>query len=274
MSSAASVVGSVASLWRYPVKSMMGEELNGTVVASQGILGDRSYALRDKATGKVVSAKNPRKWAKLFDFRAALLSPPILGQKIPPVEIALPDGKLVLSTTEETNDLISNVLEREVTLETAAPSQPSLEEYWPDIEGLPHRETVTAESMPAGTFFDFATVHLLTTATLECLQKLNPAGRFETRRFRPNIVIGTNVDCQEFVENAWIGHKLLIGKEVCLRITAPCPRCVMTTLPQGDLPKDLAILRTAVQHNQGHVGVYASVLRGGTIHRGQEVLLE
>lgn len=274
MASAASVVGSVVSLWRYPVKSMMGEELNATNIAEQGLLGDRAYALVDSATGKVVSAKNPRKWSNLFDFRATLVEPPATGNQIYPVQITLPDGTLILSEAEDTNQVLSTALGRDVKLETAAPAQPSLEEYWPDIEGLPHRETVTDESIPVGSFFDLATVHVLTTATIERLQELSPLGRFETRRFRPNIVIESTAGEKEFVENSWIGHTLAIGEEIRLSITGPCPRCVMTTLSQGDLPNDPSILQTAVQYNQGHVGIYASVLRGGTIRRGDSVRVE
>jgi len=75
------------------------------------------------------------------------------------------------------------------------------------------------------------------------------------------------------VENAWIGHTLAIGDEVRLHITGPCGRCVMTTLAQGELPPDSGILRTAVQQNQGQVGVYAAVLQGGTIRHGDRVRL-
>jgi MOSC domain-containing protein len=266
--------GSVVSLWRYPVKSMMGEELNGAYVTERGLLGDRAYALVDPSNGKVVSAKNPRKWGRLFDFRAALAEPPRVGEKTPPARITLPDGTIVTSERGNPNQILSNVLGREVTLATMAPQTPNLEEYWPDMEGLVHRETITDEAMPAGTFFDLAVIHLLTTATIDRLRDLYPQGRFEVRRFRPNIVVEPASGEKSFVENAWIGHTLAIGDEVRLSITGPCPRCVMTTLPQRDLPRDPGILRTAAQHNQVNVGVYAAVLRGGTIRRGDWVRFE
>ena len=145
------------------------------------------------------------------------------------------------------------------------------EEYWPDMDGLDHRNTVTDFTLPTGTFFDGATVHLLTTATLARLSEIYPQGRFEVPRFRPNIVVEMSTGEQGFVEQTWIGHTLTIGDEVRLKISGPCGRCVMTTLAQGDLPKDSGILRTAVQHNQGHVGVYAVVVQGGTIMRGDRV---
>lgn len=268
-------VGSVVSLWRYPVKSMMGEELNAAEVTDRGLLGDRAYALVDPVDGKVATAKNPRKWPTLFDFRASFMEPPRLGSNVPPVRITLPDGTMASSQHPDINQVLSKALEREVTLEAARrPGPASAEEYWPDLEGLEHRDTVTEFVLPDGTFFDGATVHLLTTATLDRLRELYPAGRFEARRFRPNLVIEPASDKTTFVENAWIGRTLFIGDAVRLSIHGPCPRCVMTTLSQGDLPRDPGILRAAAQHNQVNVGVYARVTQGGTIRREDPVRLE
>ena len=95
MTSAQRSLGTIVSLWRYPVKSMMGEELNAAEVTKGGLLGDRAYALIDTSDGKVASAKNPRKWPQLFDFRAALADAPRTGVKVPPVRITLPDGTIV-----------------------------------------------------------------------------------------------------------------------------------------------------------------------------------
>lgn len=77
-------LGSVVSLWRYPVKSMMGEELNPTEVTDRGLLGERAYALVDSSDGKVATTKNPRKWPRLFDFRATFIEPPRAAAKVPP----------------------------------------------------------------------------------------------------------------------------------------------------------------------------------------------
>ncbi len=148
------------------------------------------------------------------------------------------------------------------------------EEYWPDIDGRDHREVVTDFTLPTGTFFDAAMVHLLTTATLKLLHEGYPNGRFDIQRFRPNIVVDLEGKTKSFPENSWIGQTLAIGKEVRLNITGPCGRCVMTTLPQEHLPKDPGILRTALQHNHGNVGVYAEVVRSGTICPGDQVRLE
>jgi uncharacterized protein YcbX len=182
---------------------------------------------------------------------------------------------------------LSHVLDREVTLEAVERGQREVlestfpnpwaslaEEYWPDMEGLDYRDTVTDFELPEGTFFDCAVIHVLTTATLDRLRELYPEGRFEVRRFRPNVVVQTATGVKDFVENAWIGRTVRIGDGVLLAITGPCPRCVMTTLSQADLPKDAGILRTAARHNGVNVGMYGSVLQGGEIHRGDPIRLE
>src|SRR5919108_3269017 len=266
--------GSVVSLWRYPVKSMMGEELNASEVTAHGLLGDRAYALVDSSDGKAATAKNPRKWPRLFDFSATFIEPARAATGVPPVRIALPDGSTVTSDQSDLNQILSKALNREVTLRAAEHGEINAEEYWPDMEGLEHRDTVTDFTLPEGTFFDCAMVHLLTTATLNRLSELYPHGRFEVRRFRPNVVVQLASREKEFAENAWVSHTLAIGDEVRLSITGPCGRCVMTTLAQGDLSKDPGILRTAAQYNQVNVGVYAAVARGGTIRRGDPVRIE
>ena len=232
----------------------------------------------DSSDGKVASAKNPRKWPQLVDFRAAFVDSPRTGAKGPPVRITLPNGTIVTSEQADLNQILSTVLSRKVTLDAAERGHQEAagraEEYWPDMEGLDHRDTVTDFPLPEGTFFDCAVVHLLTTATLDRFRELYPQGCFEARRFRPNIVVKSGAAVNDFVENSWVGPTLAIGNAVRLSITGPCPRCVMTTLPQGDLPGDPGILRTAARHNQVNVGVYASVLRGGTVRRGDSIRLE
>jgi len=267
------VLGSVAGLWRYPVKSMLGEELDVVEITGQGLAGDRAYALVDGSDGRVATAKNPRKWPRLFDCEAAFVSDPIAGARNPLVRITLPDGTIVTSDASDRNTILSQALDREVTLEAAGsgrePGATSTSEaYWPDMEGLAHPDSVTEFELPEGTFFDAGVVNLLTTSTLERLRDIYPQGRFESPRFRPNLVVQTIGGMDGFVEDGWAGQTLAVGDEVRLSITRSCSRCVMTTLPQGDLPRDLDILRTIVKSNNAHVGVYASVVRVGTVRRG------
>ena len=276
-----SITGTIQSLWRYPVKSMLGQEIDRSAVTERGFVGDRAYALVDASDGKVVSAKNPRKWPRLYECRGELDETPRQ------VRIRLPDGDVIAADDPNAATVLSRILGREVALETVAGAASVLEEFW--LEASPDGQAVTDEQIalgsPAGSFFDYAVIHLVTTATLERLSELYPQGRFDPRRFRPNVLVSVAAGQTGFIENGWIGKTLALGGSVRLRVTDPCPRCVMTTLAQEDLPADAGILRTAARHNSvvggegrgpdgaypASVGVYASVVSGGTVRRGDAV---
>ncbi len=274
----------VSTLWRYPVKSMMGEELNGAHITTSGVLGDRSYALIDTETDKVVSAKNPKKWPTIFSFRAAYIAPPEL-HATQPIWINLPDGTVLRSDQADVNQQLSTALGSSVKLSTQAPKAATLEQYWPEFEGEANEisNEAVAGDAPQGSFFDYAAVHLLTTSSIEAMQKLYPEGRFEVRRFRPNIMIDTN-GLSGFVENDWVGKTIRLGDTLRLRISDPCPRCVMPTLAQGDLPADNGILKHAIAKNRPlvpfagkelpSVGVYAQVIQAGWVKRGDTIVIE
>jgi uncharacterized protein YcbX len=267
-------IGTIASIHRYPVKSMMGEELGSARVGHKGIQGDRAYALADVETGKVASAKNPSKWPTLFRFHATFAAPFNGDGFLPPVRITLPDGEAVISEDHEAENRLSTNLKRPVRLLKKAPKAASLEEYWPDIDDLARRDVVTDEAMPPETFFDLGMIHLVTTGTLNSLQALYPEGRFEPQRFRPNFVIETGEDAGAFPESDWEEKVLAIGATVKIKVTGPCGRCVMTTLEQDGLPKDIGILKTAAKHNQARVGAYASVVQVGVVRQGDPVRIE
>lgn len=283
-------VGTVVSVWRYPVKSMQGEQVHDTSLNERGVLGDRAYALLDRSTGHIASAKHPGKWDRLFRCHAAFLEPPQLDVPLPPVAITLPDGTVISSTDPAIDQVISRVLGRDVTLVTHAPSTPTREADRTPVDDDTGRASIKEEAMalaaPAGTFFDYAPVHILTTATLTRLHELYPQGQFDVRRFRPNIVIAPSSDVRDFIENTWLGRSLRIGT-IRIRLIDPSPRCVVTTLAHKDLPRDPGILRTAAAHNAAAsvtlapgvvfsavVGVYAQVLQAGTIQQGDVVCLE
>lgn len=262
-------IGSVRELWRYPVKSMLGEELRIATMTERGVQGDRQFALIDVETGYVVSAKNPRRWPVMFAFQARFVPGDSMG-----VEITFPDGRIVMESMQDVEAVLSQRLGRTVTLTSVPPVQPVLEQYSPNLDGLSERDSETTVKIPPTTFFDEAPVHLLTTSTLQALQSRYPDGRFDARRFRPNVVIDTGPSDPAFLENDWKGRTVAIGAQVRLAVTSLCVRCVMTTLPQKGLPEDLAILRTAVQHNHGMVGVLATVVTPGSVHAGDVVRLE
>ena len=239
--------GSVKALWRYPVKSMAGTKIDEALVTEGGILGDRGYAVIDRESGRVGSAKTPRKWAGLMALAADFVSPPQPGTPLPPVRIVWPDGTTVSSEGGDPDTRLSDTLGRPVTLTTERPEAPSLER----LDPLAADETIVdiGELMMAGRFSDYAALHLITTATMARLAELRPESKFNARRFRPNVTIATPEGQAGFVENDWVGREIAIGDEVRLRISDPTPRCSVPTLAQRDLKKDPQLLRTIVEHN-------------------------
>ena len=276
----------VAGIWRYPVKSMLGEELDVSAIGERGLAGDRAYALVDVETGNIVSAKNPRRWGTLFECRARYLESPDPAGDVPPVRITLPDGTTVRSDDADVADVLSRALGRPVRLTTQAPATVMIEQYVPHVVGVVDERSDTVSEgqiallAPAGTFFDCAPVHVVTTASLAALAASYPGGRFDPRRFRPNVCIDAGADASGFVENAWVNATLAVGPDVALDIVMSVPRCVMTTLAQDDLPVDKGILQTIARENRFEirglgpsscVGVYGLVATGGVASRGDRV---
>lgn len=288
-------VGSVAELWRFPVKSMKGEQLQEVTVTERGVLGDRAYALIDAETGKVASAKSVKLFPDLLACRAAFTGPPQAGRETPPVRIDLPNGRSVTSDSSDVDRALSAYCRRDVRLARVAPDNFTIDQYHPDIEGADpggNRDTVVAQKLgaalfaalgmespvPAGAFFDVFPLSLLTTSTLARLNQLRPQSRFEQRRFRMNMIVRT--EQPGFVENDWVGHQLGLGVSARINVALLDPRCVMTTLAQDDLPQDTDVLRTLVRHNRMQVGdlgqfpcagVYAVVAVPGTVRTGDNV---
>jgi uncharacterized protein len=266
--------GTVAVLRRYPVKSMLGEELASCDVSPRGLAGDRVLALVHRETGKVASAKNPRTWRGLLKLAA------VSG---PAVQVAFPDGTVMASTDPGIDAALSRFLGQPVTLTDVPPPNAVLDRADPE-QILRHgtRAQVVVETgqlggaSPAGTFFDFAPLHVLTTSTLDQIAGLSPRGTVEPERYRPNIVIRTTAP--GFIENDWVGRDLRIGRDLAIRVIARSPRCAIPTLEHGHLPRDPDALRVPAAHNrispfddfgpQPCAGAYAQVLQPGRVEIG------
>jgi uncharacterized protein len=231
-------VGVIAKLWRYPVKSMLGEECREAELQARGLHGDRLFAVQD-AQGKFGSGKNTRRFRLidgLFGLRARHAG------EWP--EIGFPDGRQLRGNDPRLHDALSAALGIPVTLVREA--------------RVPH--------------FDDSAVHLVTTAGLEWLHARLPGSRIDERRFRPNMVVAAPGTGQP--EQSWIGRTLRIGDEVVLRVTAPTERCRMTTLAQGDLPEDVKVLRRLASDSEAQFGVYAEVVHPGRVAAGDPVVLD
>jgi uncharacterized protein YcbX len=283
-------LGTVAALYRYPVKSMLGEQLDRAELREGGLDGDRAFAVADQGDGRIATGKHPRKWSRLVELAAAYVDGP--GS---PVAISFPDGTVTRSDSPSVGGALSRYLGRDVALVSHAAVGQAIEEVWPNIDGLapvdlvesmsggrregddPVTDIPVSSMAPAGTFFDLTTLHVLTTATLRRLRELEPAADFDVRRYRPNVLV--DVPGSGFVENDWVGAALGIGGAKA-RVDLPTMRCVMTTLARDGLATDRSSLQAIARHNQVEIagmgtwacaGVYASVTGAGTVAVGDLV---
>ncbi len=282
----------VTEVWRYPAKSMQGESLPGATIATNGVAGDRGWAVRDEKRGGIRGAK---KIGGLMNLAARYRSEPLVDAPPPPIEIDLGDGQTVSSDGPDVNARLSGALDHPVTLWPLLPPD-ALDHYRrgagdtddldaelrsifgrePD-EPLPDLSVFPAEifefESPPGTYFDAFPILLITRQSLASLAALAPDSRIDVRRFRPNIVIDTADDGDTpWPELSWMGRTVRVGP-VELDVVAPCPRCVMITRAFADLPQDRGLMRTVVRDADQVLGVYATVRTPGNIQTGDAFTL-
>jgi uncharacterized protein YcbX len=239
-------IGGVMALWRYPVQSLRGEALRELEVGLDGAIGDRRYGIADPEIGELVSsAQGKRRWRGLVAMSARYDGTPRDGATPPPVVIETADGLTFRSDEADADLRLGEIVGR--------PAR------------LVRNGTVKAP-------YGHDPIHLLTTASLKAFSAHYPMGRFAPERFRPNIVLDTG-PLAGFIENDWIGRVLAIGENLRLVVKDHCKRCVMTTLAQGDLPQDPAILQVVNETNHAHAGIYADVTRVGKAKVGDAVML-
>jgi uncharacterized protein YcbX len=271
-------VGTVASIHRFPVKSMQGESLPEVEVVADGMVGDRTWALRDIETGKLASAKRPRPWAALLDCRATGVGDDVV--------ISLPTGEDFHVRDPGLPVALEAVLGRTVALEAAERAQQgTYDSEWPEIDGVDlagDLELPTNLTGEGTSFIDLGILHVLTTTSLASLAEADPGLDLDIRRFRPSLVLETP-GMAGFPENDdWAGATVRFGSSddgVEIQIGAPTPRCIMPTVAQGDLPRQIGILQTLARINRRSsdlgsfacLGAYATVARPGVVRAGDEV---
>jgi uncharacterized protein YcbX len=232
----------VAELWRYPVKSLQGEQLDGAAVADSGIVGDRAYAIFDLDTGLGLTA---RRVPELLFASARLRA----DDRRP--EITLPDGTIACGDAA-----LSHWLGRRVALRAAA--EVDERQYENPMDAEHDADWIVFDGAP-GPFHDSARtrVSLVSTGTL---------GGWDPRRFRANVLLdGTG-------EEELVGSTVAIGG-VRLDVVKRVMRCVIITRPQsGAIERDLEVLRTVNRERAGCLAIGALVSGTGTMGVGDEVV--
>jgi uncharacterized protein YcbX len=266
---------------------MLGEDVPAGEVTDHGLAGDRTHAVIDTVSGVIASAKDPRRWQRLLGFTAQRGSASAAPST---VSITFPGGARVSGTDPGIDSLLSEVLGRSVTLSAQPPPVAELKRLDPEdlLAAAPDPDPGAGSSLatvqigasvPAGRFFDFAALHLITTATLDRIGQFHPGGAVAAARYRPNIIIDTPLS-PGFAENDWAGRTLHIGDHLTANVLIPTPRCAIPTLAHGRLPRDLAALRILADHNRVPVdgfgtpacaGAYGQVRQSGPIELGDPV---
>lgn len=275
----------VDQVWQYPVKSMVGSTVDSATVDELGIIGDRGWAVRDLERGGIRGAK---KIGPLMQLSAEYTGDGNV------VEVTLPDLSTVRSDAPDVDARLSAALAHPVRLEALAPATDlehyrrgpaDTDDFMAELRGVFGREeheplpdfsifppVIMEYESPPGTYYDVFPLMLMTTSALRSLQTALPDAVVDVRRFRPSLVIDTGDD-DGHPEFGWVGRTLRIG-EVELAVGAKCPRCVMVTRAVGsDIPADRSVLRHIVRDLDQNLGVYATVIRPGTIHAGDVVTL-
>ncbi len=284
------IIGTIGAIMRYPVKSMLGEMLEGCEMGVSGVDGDRTHALVDPSTGKIASAKQPNLWRDLLAFSAKTRAK--TGSQTNASIIISDGGGNQIDLTDPDFDMkVSEWLGRRIKLIDVRPAGIELNRARPDevmTEGV--EATVTqdvlaiASAAPAGGFFDFAPLHLMTSASLDATRAAAPAASIEAERYRPNIVIETP-SSEVFAENQWVGRRLRIGPHVSIEVIAPTPRCAVPMLAHGNLPHSREAVAVVNKLNRIEIpplgpgtypclGAYATVVATGPVKCGDQVVLD
>ncbi|HET6950143.1 MAG TPA: MOSC N-terminal beta barrel domain-containing protein, partial [Acidimicrobiales bacterium] len=261
-------VGRVGGAWRFPVKSLQGEAVEGLTFDAAGAVGDRVWGIVDRATGKVLTAKR----------RGALLTAAARLDGDGTVVLTLPGGAEHVAGDPGTDAALSAWLDRDVTL--ARPPAESTP-YELTMDPTDDGSEVWDFATPAGSFVDLAAAHLLTDASLAAARALHPGGDWDVRRFRPSLLVevgdievgdAEGAGTAGFVEDAWVGGVVHCGGAGFAPFM-PTPRCAMPTRAQPGLARDTEVSRTLTERHANNLGVYAQIHAPGSVRVGDPVTL-
>jgi uncharacterized protein YcbX len=250
----------LVQITRYPVKSLHGETVSSATIELTGLQGDRCWGIRDETTGRVLTG---RRAPQLLFGSAALAS-----EGAP--RITLPTGVVCNGPGPATDAALSEWLGKPVRLVSSLVGPAASAEFFADATD--DSSEALEWTMPEGRFVDAAPLLVLTTESLRTAAALHPAGDWDVRRFRPNLLV--EVDGAGWLEDAWYGRSIIRIGDVTLQPAQGCVRCTMVTRPQADLTEDRDIFRTLARHHDARFGAWTSVITGGTVRVDDEIQIE
>jgi len=256
-----SVIGKVDSIWRYPVKSMRGEELDEAFAGFSGIYGDRLFAFKSSASPKGFPYLTAREQRRLLQYRPHFRHPDKAARPI----------NLAEAESMGTNPVSADPSELMVDVET------------PDEQRLAIDDSALMDMLRA----DIDAKHQLTLMRSErALTDCRPVSIFslqsarqleeetgvpiDKRRFRANVYVDLT-SAGGFAENDFVGRSLRIGPKVVVRILERDARCVIITLDPDTTERTPEILKKVAQAHEGMAGVYGAVMVEGTLHKDDPV---
>lgn len=239
------LIGHIKEIMRYPVKSFTGEKIMETKVMKYGLYGDRSHGFLDKTRkGKFLTITQ---FPQMVQYKARFIGEE-LEEKYPKVEIITPEGQRYNWGDERLKRAIENKAKRKLSMISFPPTD-----------------------VPLGAI-EVENLLLVTDASLNKLMEMYDNTEIDYRRFRPNILISLE-DKVPFIEEQWIGRRLIIGNNVELELTAHCERCMIITVDPESGDRDPTLLKTIAKERNNHFGVFASVIKTGKISVGDPIYL-
>jgi uncharacterized protein len=257
------VIGTVESLWRYPVKSMRGEELDEMFAGYPGVYGDRVFAFTSSLSSKGFPFFTGRDQRQMIRYRARFRNPEKAARPI----------NLADAESSGANPISANASELMIEVETPdgktiAIDDPALiDNLRANIDGKHELKLLRSDKA-------ITDCRPLSVFAVQSAKKLGEetGTNVDKRRFRANVYVDlTNTD--GFAENEFVGKTLRIGSKVVVSVLERDPRCMMITLDPDTAEKTPAILKQVAQAHEGMAGVYGAVLMEGMIRKGDSVEL-
>lgn len=259
------IVGSVESLWRYPVKSMQGEELEAIFAGFPGVYGDRLFAFRSSANRSGFPYFTLREQSQMLRYRPRFRQP---EKAVAPPNLAAAQS-IASGATPVYGDPVDLMVDVETPAgKTMAIDDPALVELL--LEGIDEKHRLTLLRSDRA-LTDCRPLSLLAVQTAGKLAHESGVP-IDKRRFRANIYLDLT-NSEGFTEDTFVGQSLRIGSKVTLAVLQRDSRCMITTLDPDTGEKAPAVLKTVAQAHGGMAGIYAAVMVEGMVEKGDPVAL-